>query len=475
MQFIETVETLEPDFRGPIAPRKLYVFEDNDLLMRQRDQESNARSYPRRIPIALKRAKGIYVEDVEGRVFIDCLSAAGTLALGHNHPVVVEAIERALKSELPMQTLDLTTPTKDEFVQELFALLPAAWRRNAKIQFCGPAGTDAVEAALKLVKIATGRSNVLAFHGAYHGMSHGALQLMGNLGPKQGLSAPQTGVQFMPYPYSYRCPFGVGGEEGESLGLTYIRNLLHDPESGVVLPAAIILEPIQGEGGVIPASARWLRELRRIASDARVPLILDEIQTGIARTGDFFAFEQAGIVPDVLILSKAIGGSLPLSVIVYQDSLDVWQPGSHAGTFRGNQLAMAAGVAALKLVRKDSLHEHAAKVGARLRQHLLGLERQGSCVGEVRGRGLMLGMEIVEPDGSRDSLGHPASSRRLAVSIQQGCLKRGLIVELGGRHGSVVRFLPPLIVTEDQVDTIAEIVDAAVKEAIATDRRPGVD
>ena len=273
------------------ASQPLYEFTESPLLQRQQQQESNARSYPRRIPLALKRARGIYVEDVEGRQFIDCLAGAGTLALGHNHPVVVEAIQRVLADELPLHTLDLTTPVKDRFVQDLFGILPEALCREAKVQFCGPTGTDAVEAALKLVRTATGRSTVLAFQGAYHGMSLGALSLMGSHGPKQPLGALLgNGAQFMPYPYDYRCPFGLGGEAGVKANLHYLENLLLDPESGVPLPAAVILEVVQGEGGVIPADIEWLKGVRRITEQAGVALIVDEIQSGFARTGRMFAF-----------------------------------------------------------------------------------------------------------------------------------------------------------------------------------------
>src|SRR3990167_95790 len=249
--------SLMEDQSARIAPapvETLYQFNESPLLARQNQQESNARSYPRRIPLALKSAKGIYVEDVEGRRFIDCLAGAGTLALGHNHAVVIEAIQQVLSDELPLHTLDLTTPVKDQFVQDLFGLLPAALAAEAKIQFCGPTGTDAVEAALKLVRTATGRSPVLSFQGGYHGMSQGALSLMGSLGPKKPLGALLgNGVQFLPFPYDYRCPFGLGGAEGVRVNLHYLENLLNDPEAGVLLPAAVIVEVVQGEGGVIPA------------------------------------------------------------------------------------------------------------------------------------------------------------------------------------------------------------------------------
>lgn len=452
----------------PRAPQVLYEFEESPLLLRQQRQESNARSYPRRIPLALKRARGIHVEDVEGRQFIDCLAGAGTLALGHNHPVVIEAIQQVLADEVPLHTLDLTTPVKDRFVQDLFGLLPEALRRDAKIQFCGPTGTDAVEAALKLVRTATGRSTVLAFQGGYHGMSQGALSLMGSLGPKQPLAALLgNGVQFMPYPYDYRCPFGLGGEAGVRANLHYLENLLCDPEAGVALPAAVIVEVVQGEGGVIPADVQWLRGLRAITERAGVALIVDEIQSGFARTGRMFAFEHAGIVPDVVTLSKAIGGSLPLAVVVYRDWLDTWQPGAHAGTFRGNQMAMAAGSAVMGYLVEHRLAEHAEAMGQRLRDHLLGLQQDYPQLGDIRGRGLMLGVELVDPTGERDALGHPPVSRTLAPKVQRECLKRGLILELGGRHGAVVRFLPPLIISAEQVDEVAGRFAEAVRAAVA--------
>ncbi|BAP43364.1 diaminobutyrate-2-oxoglutarate aminotransferase [Pseudomonas sp. StFLB209] len=446
---------------------KDYHFEDNPILARQKQQESNARSYPRRIPLALKRARGIHVEDVEGRIFIDCLAGAGTLALGHNHPVITNAIRQVLDDELPLHTLDLSTPIKDRFVQDLFAVLPPALSAKAKIQFTGPTGTDAVEAALKLVRIATGRSTVLAFHGGYHGMSQGALSLMGNLKAKTPLgSLLSTGVQFMPFPYDYRCPFGQGGEAGVQTNLHYLENLLSDPESGVQPPAGIIVEVVQGEGGVIPAANSWLRGLREITARHKIPLIIDEIQSGFARTGKLFAFEHAGIIPDVVVMSKAIGGSLPLAVMVYQDWLDAWQPGAHAGTFRGNQMAMAAGSAVIRYIEQHNLVQHAADMGQRLRSHLLELQQRVPQLGDVRGLGLMLGVELVDPDGKPDAQGHAPHNGALASRVQRECLKRGLILELGGRHGSVVRFLPPLIISAEQVDQVGRIFAKAVQAAI---------
>jgi diaminobutyrate-2-oxoglutarate transaminase len=428
-------------------------------LDRQRAYESNARTYPRKLPLAVAKARGAYLTDADGKVYLDCLAGAGTLALGHNHPVVVEAIRRHLDAELPLHALDLATPTKDGFVEELFATLPPAFAARARVQFCGPTGADAVEAALKLVKTATGRRSVLAFQGGYHGQTHGALALMGNLGPKSPVSGLMPDVHFLPYPYAYRCPHGCP-DCGGRYSLDQIEALLDDPEGGVAPPAGMILEVVQGEGGCVPAPDAWLREVRRLTRDRGIPLILDEVQTGWGRTGTLYAFEHAGVEPDVLVLSKAIGGSLPLSVVVYREELDVWKPGAHAGTFRGNQLAMAAGRATLRYLLDHDVPTHAAKMGRRLRDRLCETQQSHPILGDVRGRGLMIGVEVVDPDG-HDRWGRPPFDGARTRRLQQECFRRGLIVETGGRFGSVLRLLPPLIVTEAEVDTIADVIAAA--------------
>ena len=452
--------------QGPIT------LDTDALLQRQAARESNARSYPRRIPLALQQAQGIYLRDTRGQVFMDCLAGAGTLALGHNHACAIDAMRRTLDAALPLHTLDLTTPVKDAFIEALFSSLPHDFARRGRIQFCGPTGADAIEAALKLAKTTTGRSGVFAFSGAYHGMTHGALSVTGNLAPKRPVGSLMPGVHFLPYPYDYRCPFGLGGEAGVDAGLNYIERLLDDPESGVLPPAALLVEVVQGEGGVIPAPARWLQGVRAITRRHGIVMIIDEVQTGIGRTGTLFAFEQTGIKPDVLVLSKAIGGGLPLSVIIYDEALDTWAPGAHAGTFRGNQLAMAAGTATLQAVHEQNLSAHAAAMGQRLMSALGELQRQHDCIGDVRGRGLMIGVEIVDEQAQADQLGsHPADGP-LARSIQQQCLRRGIVVELGGRHGSVVRFLPPLIISQEEIDVLAERFCIAVDAAIAERQTP---
>ncbi|MCY9662428.1 aspartate aminotransferase family protein [Paenibacillus chondroitinus] len=436
-------------------------------LESQSQRESNARSYPRRLPIAIQEAEGIYVKDMDGKVYYDCLAGAGTLALGHNHPVVVDAIKQMLDSKRPLHTLDLTTPLKEQFVDELFASLPEEFAKNARIQFCGPTGGDAIEAAIKLVKTATGNRSILSFQGGYHGSTHAAMSLSGTLGQKEKVNGLIPDVHFMPYPYAYRCPFGVGGELTHELSSRYIENLLDDPESGIVSPAGMIFEVVQGEGGSIPAPVEWLREMRRITQERNIPLIIDEVQTGLGRTGKLFAFEHAGIIPDVLVLSKAIGGSLPLSVVIYNSKLDVWKPGAHIGTFRGNQMAMAAGLATLKFIKEHDVPGKVEKLGQHLRNQLNELKLDVNSIGDVRGRGLMVGVEIVNAKASLDRLGHYPQYPELARRIQQECFSRGLILEVGGRHSSVMRFLPPLIVTQQQLDEIARLFSEAVHASCA--------
>ncbi|GGY70631.1 diaminobutyrate--2-oxoglutarate aminotransferase [Streptomyces olivaceoviridis] len=468
------------------------------ILRRQSARESSARTYARALPIVPVRARGLTIEGADGRRYLDCLSGAGTLALGHNHPVVLEAIRRVLDSGAPLSVLDLATPVKDAFVTELFRTLPPGLADRSRVQFCGPAGTDAVEAALKLVRTATGRTGILAFTGAYHGMTAGALAASGG--------APDVQVARLPYPQDYRCPFGVGGPHGAELAARWTESLLGDPKSGVPLSAGMILEPIQGEGGVIPAPDDWLRRMRRLTADRSIPLIADEIQTGVGRTGAFWAVDHSGVTPDVMVLSKAIGGSLPLAVIVYRDDLDVWQPGAHAGTFRGNQLAMAAGTATLAYVRENALAERAAALGTRVLTRLAELTHAFPSVGDVRGRGLMIGVELVNPDadhtasrpaplaGDAGDIGDAAvvadvgagglgdlsgtvappeptrtpypAAPELAAAVQRECLQRGLIVELGGRHASVVRLLPPLTISDEQATAVLDRLTDAVAAAV---------
>ena len=358
-------------------------------ITRQDSTESNARSYPRKFPFALAKAKGSWVEDVEGNKYLDFLCGAGTLALGHNDDEVNQAMVEMLTSDAPLHTLDLTTPVKDAFVDTVLSLLPLELKDNAKIQFCSPSGTDATDAAIKLCKTATGRTGVIAFQGGYHGMGHGALACTGNLNAKNIVNGLMPEVHFFPYPYSYRCPFGLGGEAGIDAACAFFERTLKDPESGIPKPACVIIEPIQGEGGVIPAPEKFLQTIRRVTKELDIPLIVDEIQCGIGRSGKMFAFEYAGIVPDVILCSKAIGGSQPLSIVIYNKKLDTWTPGAHAGTFRGNQLAMKAGTIVLQRVSKPEFLAVVVRKGEIIHKRMEAVKNKVRIIGDIRGKGMM--------------------------------------------------------------------------------------
>ncbi|MFE0678475.1 diaminobutyrate--2-oxoglutarate transaminase family protein [Streptomyces sp. NPDC058867] len=435
------------------------------ILRRQSARESAARTYARALPIVPVRARGMTIEGADGRRYLDCLSGDGTLALGHNHPVVLEAIRKVLDSGAPLHALDLATPVKDAFITELFRTLPPGLADHARVRFCGPARSDAVDTALELVRHATGRSGTLAFTGAHHATTVDALEASG--------SVFDAGAVRLPYPQDYRCPFGVGGEQGVELAARWTESVLDDLKSGVPRPAGMILEPVQGEGGVIPAPDTWLRRMRRLTADRSIPLIVDEVQTGVGRTGAFWAVEHSGVTPDVMVLSKALGGSLPLAVVVHHEDLDDREPGARTGTFRGNQLAMAAGTATLAHVRENGLADRAQRLGTRILTELGGLVDEFSCVGEVRGRGLMIGVELVDPDPDLDAealdLGRPRPpAPELAAAVQRECLKRGLIVGLGGRHSSVVRLLPPLTMTDEQAVAVMDRLSDAVHTVART-------
>lgn len=436
-------------------------------ITRQDSTESNARSYPRKFPFALAKAKGSWVQDVEGNQYLDFLCGAGTLALGHNYPEINQAMIDLLAGDFPLHTLDLTTAVKDEFVHTLLSLLPSPLRENAKIQFCSPSGTDATDAALKLCKTATGRSSIIAFQGGYHGMGHGALACTGNLGAKSKINGLMPEVQFMPLPYSYRCPFGLGGEKGLDAACAFFERTLKDPESGVKKPAAVIIEPVLGEGGVIPVPFKFMQTIRRVTEELDIPMIVDEIQCGIGRTGKFYAFEYSGIVPDVILSSKAVGGSQPLAVVIYNKKLDVWTPGAHAGTFRGNQLAMKAGTILIKKVSEPDFLSDVKRKGQIIIDRLTALKNRVSIIGDVRGLGLMIGVEFIDPNGGKDIMGKFLPSGEIASKVQKLCFENHFIMEKGGRNGSVMRCLCTLNVTDEEISKAMEIFEKCVIEVDA--------
>ncbi|WP_307825872.1 aminotransferase class III-fold pyridoxal phosphate-dependent enzyme [Streptomyces sp. MBT33] len=391
------------------------------VLRRPSTREPAARTYARSLPIVPVRARGLTIEGADGRRYLDCLSGAGALALGHNHPVVLEAIRGVLDSGAPLHAPDLATPVRDAFVAELLRTLPPDFARHARVRFCGPGETEAMEAALRLVRATTGRTAVLSLTGSHGGDDPAEL-------------------------------WGASGDD--ELGVH-----LGDFGAEVARPAGVILEPFAGEGGVVPVPDAWTRRVRRLTAARSVPLIADETQTGVGRTGAFWAVEHSGITPDVMVLSKAVGGSLPLSVVVHRGDLGTGEP----GTFHGNQLALAAGTATLSHVRENALALRAATLGSRMLGRLRDLARDVACVGDVRGRGLMIGVEFVDPEAE-------GAGPELAAAVRRECLRRGLIVDLGGRHRSVVRLLPPLTISDEQAAAVLDRLGDAV-EAVTRARR----
>lgn len=445
--------------------RQLQSESAKNMLGYLKSVESSARSYVTDFPIVIERGKDSKVFDSDGKAYIDCLAGAGTLALGHNHQIILDTMKQFLDSGHIMHGLDLATPLKNEFTHTLLDCFPQPFRQNAKIQFCGPTGADAVEAAIKLFKTATKRSTIVAFHGAYHGMSHGSLALTGNLKAKKEVKSLMPDVHFLPFPYMYRCPFGLGTQESIEVNLNYIRNVLTDPCSGIVKPAAIILEIVQGEGGCIPADDDWVRGVRKITRDLDIPLIIDEIQTGLGRTGNMFAFESSDIVPDAVLVSKAIGGGLPLSALIYDKKYDLWSAGAHAGTFRGNQMAMAAGIATIHHIKEKNIIPQCREKGEFIISKLHQLQKICPIIGDVRGRGLMIGLEIVDPNRPKDGLGNHPNSPEITAVVKEACFQRGLIIESGGRYNSVLRLLPPLIISMNEINEVIEILESSLMAA----------
>lgn len=432
-------------------------------LTRQNEMESNVRSYPRKLPLAIAKAQGCWVTDVEGNEYLDFLAGAGTLALGHNHPEIITAIQEVLTSGLPLHTLDLTTPMKDAFSAELLSFFP---KDEYVLQFTGPSGADANEAAIKLAKTYTGRGNVIAFSGGFHGMTHGSLSLTGNLSAKNKVQNLMAGVQFMPYPHEYRCPFGLGGEAGAKAVTHYFENFIEDVESGVVKPAAVILEAIQGEGGVVPAPIEFLQKIREVTAKHGILMIVDEVQAGFCRSGKMFAFEHAGINPDIVVMSKAIGGSLPLAVLAIKKEFDAWAPAGHTGTFRGSQLSMAAGYTSLKLMREQNLAQNAKERGEYLHNAISELAKTYPCIGNVRGRGLMMGIEIVDERQPANAIGSHPEDGELAAAIQKTCFDNKLLLERGGRGGNVVRVLCAVNISQAECEEMVKRFSQSVAQAV---------
>jgi diaminobutyrate-2-oxoglutarate transaminase len=427
------------------------------LLARQEKRESNARTYPRHFPFAVAEASGSYIRDLDGNVFIDFLTGAGVLSLGHNHPELVAAATEQMG--IFTHGLDMPTPAKDAFTEAQLSMLPPGMRDRMKIQFCGPTGANAVDAALKLCKTATGRGGIVSFQGGFHGSSHAAMAVTGNVGQKRPITNGMPGVSFFPFSSCSRCPLALDPETCQTNCVSFLERALRDPNGGLELPAAVIMEMVQGEGGVIPARKEFVQRVRRLTRELNIPLVVDEVQTGCGRTGTWFAFEAYDIEPDVIIASKALSGmGLPVAIVLYAEELDTWAPGAHTGTFRGNQLAFAAGTRTIEIIRRDdvlgNVRAREDQIRGRLTEELAG----HPAVLEIRGKGLMWGIELTAPGDGR-------TVAELAEDVQARALRSGLILELGGRDDCVVRMLPPLNVTAEVVDMALTILLRSVEGA----------
>ena len=426
-----------------------------ELLEFQAIHEGAAVSYPRGLPLALNRAQGATVEDVDGNVYIDFFGGAGVMNVGHANPEVLEAAELQMKHLT--HALDIPNEARKSLIERIISLLPP---QLDTLFFGGPTGADAVEASVKLARYNTSRHPLVSFEGAYHGMSAGALSLSRGLSFKEPFIPLVPEVHFVPYAYCYRCPFG---RESDRCGLDcvkYLEHVIEDPHSGVGTPAAVIVEAVQGEGGSIPPPPGFLQGIRSLCDRFDILMIVDEIQAGLCRTGKMFAFQHSGIIPDIVTLSKGLGGlGFPISCIAYKKELDSWPAGQHIGTFRGNVTAYAAGSAALGFMEANDLAGHSQRLGEEMLSWLKALEADSSIVGEARGKGLMLGVEMVTDKETKQP------GEELALKVRSACLKGGLLVEIGGHYSNVVRFLPPLILTEDLARKGVDIFIAAVRSA----------
>lgn len=427
-------------------------------LEKQLAQESTAVSYPKRLPISLEKGLGCYVQDLDGNVFIDFLAGAGSLPLGHSHPeLVAEVVEQAGTLCLG---LDFPTPAKERFTDAHLSMLPEGIGNDYRMHFCGPTGADAVEAAIKLAKAVTGNDEIISFRGGYHGCTNGALSLTGNRAMKKNVPGKMPGVHFFPFGSTSRSQASSVLNMAQVDAGLVLESAFEDVNSGLGNVAAIILELVQGEGGAYVADKGFVERIYRLTRKFGIPLIIDEIQTGCGRTGTWYAFEQYGIEPDIFVTSKGSSGiGLPSALMFYKKSLAPWPSGSHIGTFRGNQLAFVAGAKAIEVFKRDAVLNNVRLRSEQIRSRLAELQRDFALLGEIRGLGLMLGVEILSPVTGK-------VCEATASRIQQRALRLGLITELGGRDDTVLRVLPPLNVSEQTINEALGVLEQVLVEQI---------
>jgi diaminobutyrate-2-oxoglutarate transaminase len=413
--------------------------------------ESNVRSYCRSFPAIFERAKGCRLWDHSGREYIDFFSGAGALNYGHNPDVMKRALIEYLTSDGIVHSLDLYSTSKHDFLSGFQDTILRPRQLDYKVQFTGPTGTNAVEAALKLARKVTGRPFAAAFTNGFHGMTLGSLAATANLKLRAGAGVPLPFVLRMPYD-------GFLGPDVDTV--EYIARLLDDPGSGMDLPAAFIVETVQGEGGLHAASAEWLRRLAQLAKRHGILLIVDDIQTGCGRTGHFFSFEGTGVTPDIVCLSKSLSGfGLPMSLVLMAPDLDLWEPGEHNGTFRGQNLAFVTARSALNQWEDGDFQASVAAKSTLMRHRLDEICLDYSVAGpEVRGRGLMLGLSW--------------RNDRIAHEVSRAAFKAGLLAETCGAQDNVLKLMPPLTIDEASLETGLNRVRQSVAEVCADSATP---
>lgn len=405
-------------------------------------------------PPVMERAAGAIIFDPDGNEYLDMVAGFGSLNLGHSHPAIVAAVTRQMA--LGQQAMSMVSVTRTDLIERLSGLVHPGHK-----VVLGGTGSEAVETALKMVRRATGRTGVVAFTGGFHGRTMGALTLMGKISQRRGLGSLIGEVYHLPYPDPYRSPLAVGGDVGDAT-IALLRSYLDDPASGWAEIGAVIIEPVQGNGGMIPAPPGFMRALREVCTEYGVLLISDEVMSGFHRTGRLFAYQHdTDVAPDIIVLGKSVSAGLPLSAVLVTESVAAASPPvTESSTYAGNLVSCAAALAALDVYDQDDMSARAATLGDVL------LERFGAefddhpNVGTIRGRGLMAAIELVHDRESKRPL-------EVARAVSEACLRRGLLVYPGGHYANAVGVLPPLIATEEQLADAAGRIRAAVAEVVA--------
>lgn len=404
------------------------------------EMESEVRGYVRSFPTIFDRAEGSEIFNEQGDRFIDFFAGAGVLNYGHNNPMITRALIEYLEHRGIVHGLDKATVAKREFLRKFRDTILAPRNLQYKVQFTGPTGTNAVETALKLARMVKRRSNIIAFTNGYHGLTMGALAATGNDFYKNESYGAASGITFMPYD-------GYMGENTNTLD--YLRHCLEDGSSGLALPAAVIVETVQGEGGINVASGEWLQGLESICREFDILLIIDDIQVGNGRTGTFFSFERAGIYPDMVTVSKAIGGGLPMALLLMRPELDQWQPGEHTGTFRGNNLAFVAATKALNYWDNDELAKAVVHKGRIMEEELRRImEAYPALDASLRGVGMVWGLDMHSPG--------------MAGEVSAEAFQRGMVIETSGADDNVLKFLPALVIEEEILREGLAIIEQAI-------------